>query len=65
MFSNSENGKRAEARKIYNAVDEQLMDLGLFAKTYTSTPAIYNAEIYSITATFGGTVGKDGTIYRN
>ena len=65
VFSNKATGKRAEARGIYATVDETLMELGLFAKTYTSTPAIYNAEIYSITATFEGIIGADGTVYRN
>ena len=65
VFSNKENGKRAEARKIYKSVDEKLMELGLFAKTFTTTPAIYNSEIYSITATYGGIIGNDGVIYRN
>lgn len=65
VFSNKESGKRAEARGIYNSVDEKLMELGLYAKSYTTTPAIYNAEIYCITATFGGIVSEDGTIFRN
>jgi hypothetical protein len=65
VFSNKENGKRAEAREIYKSVDEKLMELGLFAKTFTTTPAIYNSEIYSITATYGGIIDRDGVIYRN
>lgn len=65
VFSNLENGKRAQAREIYNAVDSKLMELGLFAKSFTTTPAIYNSEIYSITATFGGIIGEDGVVYRN
>ena len=65
VFSNKENGKRAEAREIYKAVDDKLMELGLIAKTFTTTPAIYNSEIYSITATYGGIISGDGVIYRN
>lgn len=65
VFSNKASGKRAEARAIYATVDDVLMELGLIARTYTSTPAIYNAEIYSITATFEGVIGADGTVYRN
>lgn len=65
VFSNKENGKRAEARKIYNSVDEKMMELGFFAKSFTTTPAIYNSEIYSVTATYGATIGRDGVIYRN
>ena len=65
VFSNAEKGKRAEARKLYKTVDEKLMELGLIAKSYTSTPTIYNSEVYTITATFGGVIGEDGVIYRN
>ena len=65
IFSNKPAGKRAEARAIYKTVEEAFMSLGLFAKSYTSTPTVYNAEIYSITATFSGIVGADGTIYRH
>jgi hypothetical protein len=65
VFSNKENGKRAEAREIYKSVDEKMMELGLFAKSYTSTPTIYNSEVYTITAIFGGIIGENGVIYRN
>ncbi len=64
VFSNKERGKRAEAREIYGAVDAVMQSLGLYAKTYTTTPTIYNSEIYCITATYEGVVGTDGTIYR-
>lgn len=64
VFSNKENGKRAEAREIYDAVDNKLMELGLMAKSYSTTPAIYNAEIYCITATFGGVFSEDGRVFR-
>ena len=64
VFSNLENGKRAQAREIYGAVDAKLQELGLFAKSYTSTPAVYNSEIYSITATYEGVISADGVIYR-
>lgn len=65
VFCNTEAGKRQQARRIYDSVDQTLMGLGLYAKTYTTTPAIYNAEIYCITATFEGVVGADGMVYRN
>ena len=65
VFCNTETGKRQQARRIYDTVDQTLMGLGLYAKTYTTTPAIYNAEIYCITATFEGVVGADGMVYRN
>lgn len=64
IFCNGE-GKRQRARAIYDSLDQILMGVGLFAKTYTTTPAIYNSEIYCITATHEGVIGKDGVIYRN
>ena len=61
----SGSGKRQQARKLYESLDQILMGIGLFAQTYTTIPTIYNSEIYCITATFEGVIGKDGTIYRN
>jgi hypothetical protein len=57
-------GKRAKAREIFNEVDKTLMGIGLTMKSYTTTPAIYNSEVYCITATHEGVIGADGTIYR-
>ena len=64
IFCNGE-GKRQKARMIYDSLDRILMGVGLYAKTYTTTPAIYNSEIYCITATHEGVIGEDGVIYRN
>lgn len=64
VFCNGE-GKRQKAREIYNSLDSKLMDIGLFAKTYTTTPAIYNSEIYCITSTHEGVIREDGTVFRN
>lgn len=64
VFSNLESGKRAQAREIYSAVDEIMQEMGLICKSYTTTPEVYNSEIYSITATYEGVIGRDGVIYR-
>lgn len=64
IFSNSKKGKRTQAREIYKVVDAKLQALGLYAVTFTTTPAIYNSEIYSITATYNAVIGRDGAIYR-
>ena len=63
VFMNG-NGKRKKAREIFDSLDRKLMDLGLIMKTYTTTPAIYNSEVYCITATYEGVISADGTIYR-
>ena len=63
VFCNG-TGKRAMARKIYGTVAQRLSLLGLIGVTYTTTPAIYNSEVYSITGTFRGVIDRDGMIYR-
>ena len=57
-------GKRAKAREIFGSLDTKLMDMGFTMKTYTTTPAIYNSEVYCITATHEGVVSADGSVYR-
>ena len=64
IFCNG-TGKRAKARDIYGNVAQKLSMLGLVGVTYTTTPAIYNSEIYCITGTFRGVLDRDGVIYRN
>jgi hypothetical protein len=64
IFSNSKHGKRAQAREIYGVVDAKLQSLGLYAVSFSTTPAIYNSEIYSITATYRGVIDRNGVIYR-
>lgn len=63
VFCNG-SGKRAKARKIYGTLAQRLSQMGLVNVSYTTTPAIYNSEIYCITGTFRGVVDRDGVIYR-
>ena len=63
VFCNGD-GKRSRAREIFDSLDKKLMVLGLTMKTYTTTPAIYNSEVYCITATHEGVIDADGMIYR-
>ncbi len=58
------SGKRAKAREIYGTVAKRLSLMGLVGVTYTTTPAIYNSEVYCITGTFRGVIDRDGVIYR-
>lgn len=64
VFSNLKSGKRSQAREIYSHLDEKLQELGLVAVTYTTTPAIYNSEVYCITATYEAVVDRNGAFYR-
>lgn len=64
VFSNKRDGKRAEAREIYKRVDEKMQSLGLYAISYSTTPAIYNSEIYCITAIYTAVIDKNGMVYR-
>ena len=64
VFSNLKTGKRRQAREIYARLDDVLQELGLFAVTFSTTPAIYNSEVYCITATYEAVVDRNGVIYR-
>ena len=64
VFSNLKSGKRSQAREIYARLDGVLQGLGMFAATYSTTPAIYNSEVYCITATYEAVVDRNGVIYR-
>ena len=63
VFCNG-TGKRAKAREIFGTVAEKLNSLGLVGVTYTTTPAVYNSEVYCITGTFHGVIDRGGMIYR-
>ena len=63
VFCNG-TGKRAKAREIFGTVAEKLNSLGLVGVTYTTTPAVYNSEVYCITGTFQGVIDREGMIYR-
>lgn len=63
VFTNGE-GKRTQARKIYGTLDAIMQELGFVCVTYTTTPAIYNSEVYSIAATYEAVIGRDGKVYR-
>ena len=64
VFSNLKSGKRAQAREIYGRVDEKLQTLGLYAISYSTTPAIYNSGVYCITATYSAVIDRNGVVYR-
>lgn len=63
VFSNKQNGKKAQARAIFATADEALRGMGLRRVTYTTTPEIYDSTIYSITATYEGVLSTAGYVY--
>lgn len=64
IFSNKSVGKRAEARAIYNTVDNAMHELNLFGKAFSTTPEIYNSNVYQISDVYQATINKSGVIYR-
>lgn len=63
VFCNG-SGKRQKAREILDSLDKKLMEIGFYTVSYSTTPSIYNAEVYCITSTHSAVVKADGTIYR-
>lgn len=64
VFSNKQTGKRAECREIYSMADDVLQELGFICRSYSTMPDIYSSSMYSITAVYEATLGRDGTVYR-
>lgn len=62
--SNKQNGKKAEARKIFATADAEMRRMGFRRMTYTTTPEIYDSTIYIITATYEAVVSADGYVYK-
>ena len=63
VFSNKQNGKKAEARAIFATADAEMRRMGFRRVTYTTTPEIYKSTVYEITATYEAIVSWEGYVY--
>ena len=63
VFSNKQNGKKAEARDIFATADAEMRHMGFRRVTYSTTPEIYKSTVYEITATYEAIVSWDGFVY--
>lgn len=63
VFSNKQNGKKAEAREIFATADAEMRRMGFRRVSYTTTPEIYKSTVYEITATYEAIVSWDGFVY--
>lgn len=64
VFSNKQQGKKAEARAIFATADAEMRQMGFRRVTYTTTPEIYESTIYNITATYEGVLSTPGYVYK-
>lgn len=64
VFSNKQNGKKAEARAIFATADAVMRLLGFQRVTFTTTPEIYESTVYQITATYEAVVSAAGYLYQ-
>lgn len=63
VFSNKQNGKKAEAREIFATADAEMRRMGFRRVTFTVTPEIYESTIYQINATYEAVVSAAGYVY--
>lgn len=63
VFSNKQNGKKAEAREIFATADAEMRRMGFRRVSYSTTPEIYESTVYEITATYEAIVSWDGFVY--
>ena len=64
VFSNTENGRKTEAKTIFKTADAILCGMGFRRRTYSTTPEIYNSTIFSIMAIYEAIADVNGVIYR-
>lgn len=64
VYSNLVKGKKAEAKEIMAAVDEQFARLGFIRTFCNPVPNFDDARIYRMTARYVAVAGKDNYIYR-
>jgi hypothetical protein len=57
------SSKRSDARNIYKIIDEVLQSINLRCKSMSTTPAVYNSNIYQISSSYEAIIKEDGTIY--
>ena len=63
IYSNKQNGKKAEARAIFATADAVMRRLGFQRVTFTTTPEIYESTVYQINATYEAVVSAAGYVY--
>ena len=64
VFSNKQNGKKAEARAIFATADAAMRRMGFQRVTFATTPEIYESTIYQINATYEAVVSAAGYVYK-
>ena len=57
------SSKRSDARNIYKIIDEVLQSINLRCKSMSTTPTVYNSNIYQISSSYEAIIKEDGTIY--
>lgn len=62
VYTNNASQKKAECKKIYSIVDDELRKMG-FRRTSMLNTSSNNSTIYRMTGRYEGVVGKDETIY--
>lgn len=63
VYSNSEQGRKSECKRIAMAVDEKLSAIGMSRISMTSNPDLHDATVYRLTARYRVRVGRDGKLY--
>ena len=63
VWSNAESGKRREAMELFQSVDRWLTAAHFVRRSKTTTPSLYHASLYQLTAVYEAVIGEGGQIY--
>lgn len=64
VFSNADNGKKAECKAIMATLDGAMLALGFSRTMLNAVPNYADATVYRMVARYRATISKDHTIYR-
>ncbi len=63
VLTNSESGKKSEAKEIYDLVDSRFTALG-FTRTMLQSVSLYDSTIYRLVGRYRAVVSRNSLIYR-
>lgn len=64
VYSNLDQGRKAQCRKILEIIDQKLTRFGLVRTTTLPTPNLNDNNIYRLTARYTARIGDNNTVYR-
>lgn len=64
VYSNKKSGKKAECKKIFNKIDEEMLSMGFVRITRQPITNLEDSTVYRIVGRYSAIVSSSNVIYR-